>query len=303
LPPNTPRDSNDEYIPAEESWRRELRQRQSRWRASMGYPMGLHRGRPLGSRLAMPEAEEQVWNFLTPRVGDLVRREVAENAQRPRAHKKLYGEPRIFCDLLSSQPLVFNLFGELAHDLDRATAFARRLWPDRIERVTRVEFEWSPGRQNPRYLNNGSAADAALFYTTPRGGKGIVFVETKYHEDLRGKDAVTKPRYAAVARRSGAFSAGADEALGRGSLQQIWLDHLLALATRDADRLENVLFVLMYPEANPRCAEAAARYRGLLDAAAPSTFEALTLERVVEALAAEVDEPWVDAFRDRYLTA
>jgi hypothetical protein len=83
LQPSTPSDSNDEYIPAEESWRRELRQRQSRWRASMGYPMGLHRGRSLGSRLAMPEAEENLWNFLTPQIGELVRREVHENAARP----------------------------------------------------------------------------------------------------------------------------------------------------------------------------------------------------------------------------
>jgi hypothetical protein len=115
------------------------------------------------------------------------------------------------------------------------------------------------------------------------------------------KDAVSKARYAEVARRSGAFAAGAEEALGRGSLQQIWLDHLLALATRDADGLESVLFVLMSPEANPRCAEAAARYGGLLDATAPPTFEALTLERVIEAVGAEVQEPWVDAFRARYL--
>ena len=41
---------------------------------------------------------------------------------------------RLCGDMLSSQPLCFNLFGELALDLDLATEVLSLVWPRRIER-------------------------------------------------------------------------------------------------------------------------------------------------------------------------
>jgi hypothetical protein len=290
------------FVPREAPWQGELRRRQSRWRETRGYPIGLHKGRPLGSRLAMPEAEEELWNFLTPAIGELARREYTVNRSVAREQKKLYGHPRLFADLLSSQPLAFNLFGELALDVSRASAAARRLWPDRVDRVSRIEFEWSPGRWNPRYLDNGTAADIALFHTTPSGGAGVIFIETKYHEDLRGKDHALKPRYLKVALDSGAFLNHAVDTLQRGSLQQLWLDHLLVLALQKADKLDSVLFVLAYPEINERCREAVPAYRTTLDANQPPTFEARTLEELVSVLEEDGDAAWAGEFRERYLT-
>jgi hypothetical protein len=250
----------------------------------------------------MPEAEEKLWNFLTPAIGDLVRREYLVNRPLPRKRRKLYEGGRLFANLLSSQPLAFNLFGELALDLARATAAARRLWPDRVDRVTRIEFEWSPGRWNARYLDNGTAADIAIFHTTPGGGNGVIFIETKYHEDLHGKDDAIKPRYAEVALGSGAFLADAVGTLQSGSLQQLWLDHLLVLALREADNLDNALFVLAYPEINERCQEAVPAYRATLDASQPTTFEARTLEEIVAVFEEDADTAWVNEFRERYLS-
>ncbi len=213
------RENDTTFVASDAPWQRELRDRQSTWREAKGHPIGHHKGRPLGSRLAMPAAEEQLWNFLTPTIGGLVLKEYRANLERPRREQKLYGHPRLFEDLLSSQPLVFNLFGELALNLDCATQVARRLWPERVASVSGVEFEWSPGRWDARYLDNGTAADVAIFHTTPRGGTGVVFVETKYHEDLSGDDYELKPRYFAVARASGAFVDDHIDALTRGPLQ------------------------------------------------------------------------------------
>jgi hypothetical protein len=288
------------FVPSDAPWQRELRRRQSCWREARGYPLGLHHGRPLGSRLRMPDAEEKLWNFLTPTIAELVRREYVTNGSAPRERQKVYGYPRLFADLLSSQPLAFNLFGELALDLARATAVARRLWPDRVERVTNIEFEWSPGRWNRRYLDNGTAADVAIFHTTPGGGSGIIFVETKYHEDLGGKDRTIKPRYLEVALDSGAFLNHAT--LQSGRLQQLWFDHLLVLAMQRAHGLDSALFVVAYPAINPRCQEAVLAYRGALDLSKPPTFEAMTLEEVVSVFEDEWSATWVREFRERYLT-
>ena len=73
---------------------------------------GLLQG-PSSTRLAMPAAKEELWNFLTPGIGALVRAEYERNTfVRDEASKKLFGYPRLFDNLLSSQPLCFNLLGE-----------------------------------------------------------------------------------------------------------------------------------------------------------------------------------------------
>jgi hypothetical protein len=301
LAPRPERHDPITFVASDAPWQRELRDRQSRWREAKGYPIGHHKGRPLGSRLAMPAAEEHLWNFLTPAVGELVRGEYRANLSRPHGEQKLYKHPRLFEDLLSSQPLVFNLFGELALNLDRATRVARLLWPERVAAVSRVEFEWSPGRWDARYLDNGTAADVALFHTTPLGATGVVFVETKYHEDLSGADYELKPRYFEVGRASRAFIDDRMGALTRGPLQQLLFDHLLALATRDTDHHESALFVVAFPEINGRCRAAVERYREALTPAGSATFEARTLEDLVGPMGDVVGGSWEAEFRSRYL--
>lgn len=261
----------------------------------------------LGSRLPMPFAERELVNFLSPEIGALVRAEVDANkaVTDPRFHK-LYGEPRIFDDLLSSQPMCFNLFGPLALDLEAATRVARRLWPDRVDTVTAVRFEHSPGRGDPTYLDNRSAAGALIEHTTPSGGVGIIAIETKYHEDSRGssKEAIekvkAKARYGEVAEASGVFRSPTDEALRESPLWQIWLDHLLALAWQQADGLDAALFVLAYPALNLAVDRAAGSYAACL-VDGDDSFQALTLEAINSVMADEVDRPEVAAFADRYL--
>lgn len=285
----------------EAGWQSELRARQAAWRERRSLPIGHHNGRELASRLAMPDAEVHLWNFLTPAIGALAQTEYRANLTRPRNQQKVYGYPRVFEDLLSSQPMAFNLFGELALDLDLATRLARVLWPSLVDRVERIEFEWSPGRWDRRYLDNGSAADVVVFHATPTGGRGAILIETKYHEDLVGKDYALKPRYFEVASASGAFAPDAEHAVTRGILQQFWFDHLLALATKQADRLDSVRFVVIYPEVNEACADACPRYRAALTVDGAGTFEHCTLEQIVAAVASVSREEWVRAFSDRYL--
>jgi hypothetical protein len=81
-------------------------------------------------------------------------------------------------------------------------------------------------------------------------------------------------------------------------LQQLWLDHLLALSM--LHEWDTGLFVLVYPGANTSMASAADRYATtLLDA---RTFEHRTLEEMVERLRVVTTSPWVAEFVDRYLS-
>ena len=57
---------------------------------------------------------------------------------RVQSSERLIQEERLWGDLLSSQPMCFNLFGELAADLALATRTARAWWPGRVAQVTEV---------------------------------------------------------------------------------------------------------------------------------------------------------------------
>jgi hypothetical protein len=266
-------------------FRRNARLLASMWREEQGLAPGIHhpRGkagssqpRVLGSRLD-PNQARAGRNFLTPAILQQVRKRLAE----PQENQLI--QERLWIDLLSSQPMCFNLFGELAADLELATRAAQVWWPGRVAQVTEVLFEWSPGRRDRRYLGNRTAFDAVLLHTTPAGGRGFIGIETKYHERPAWPGRLTLERlarYVEVAERSAVFRPGWRDALAQTSLEQIWLDHLLALSML-GERGDG-LCVLLYPTANAAMAGAASRYTTwLLDA---RTFEHGTLEELVTRL-------------------
>ncbi len=96
---------------------------QSLWRTEQALPYGEYRGRRLGARLPTPWAQKTLANYLTDMVRAVVRSEVLD---RRKSAGTLYGRPRIFDDLLSSQPLAFKLLAELSANLNARCA-AR--WP------------------------------------------------------------------------------------------------------------------------------------------------------------------------------
>ena len=109
----------------------------------------------------MPWAEQTLANYLTDRVKQVVRHEVMDKSK---SQGKLFSRPRIFNDLLFSQPLCFNLFGEMRHDLSLATAVFNDITSGRVRTVTSVEFEESPGRGDSRYTGDNSAFDVFVTF-------------------------------------------------------------------------------------------------------------------------------------------
>jgi hypothetical protein len=75
-------------------FRRRARILQSIWRTEREYPMGEHKGRPLGSRLAVSWAEKHLSNYLNDAIGKIAWQEVDEK----KITGKLYKEPQMnFC--------------------------------------------------------------------------------------------------------------------------------------------------------------------------------------------------------------
>lgn len=253
--------------------------------------------RPLGSRINMRDAYRDGSNFL----GEPVRRAVESRLSRPERHQML-SRDRLYCDLLSSMPMCFNLFGWLHDDVALATEAVKALWPDAPGRVKAVRFEWSPGRADPDYLENRSAFDAAFELALDDGNRGIIGIETKYHEHCKPERKPKKDRrdrYETVTRNSGEFKPHALRAILGTDLQQIWLDHLLALSMlqHTGETWCWARFVLVYPRRNPSFSNAGTRYSELLSE--PRTFELRTLESILAAGALSHDQ--ASAFRKRYL--
>lgn len=284
-------------VPSDNAFQRRARLLQALWREDLGLPIGSHRGRPLGSRLAMPRAEQLLENYLTETIRACVRREVVD--ARP-AEGKLFAPPRIFDDLLSSQPLCFNLFAELQANLDLATEIFRSLLPDRVDMVTAIRFEHSPGRGDLRFTGDRSAHDVFVEYDAIRGRRGFVGIEVKYHERLDDKPARLRPRYEELADRMRIFDASRRAALREKPLQQIWRDHLLAGSYVLAEiGFDEGLFVFLHPKDNVRCVAAVNNYAACLTDA--TTFAAWTLESLVDAAEVAGAGPWTNALRRRYL--
>lgn len=283
------------WVRSDNAFQRKARLLQALWRERTNLPVGDHNGQPLGSRLPMPFARTSLANYLTTGIREVVEAEVLD----PRCSAgKLYKRPRIFDDLLSSQPMCFNLFGELQRDLGVATRALQSLEPD-IDQVTAVRFEHSPGRGDSTYTGDRSAFDVFVEYVNADGCTGFLGVEVKYHESMRDSPSTHKPRYDELADAMGCFEPSARERLRARPLQQIWRDHLLAGSLLQAGDFERGRFVFLYPSENKRCAAAVADYAETLTD--KTTLATWTLESVVAALRGVTAEPWVHHFGERYL--
>lgn len=277
-------------------FQRKARVLQALWRIEMGYPVGVTRGVIRGATLAMPWAEETLSNYLNDTIRDVIRQEV----HGPGNDDKLYGKPRIYNHLLSSQPLAFNLFAVLSRNIPLATKVFRELTAGRCQQITRMEFEYSPGRRDPRYLGDRSAFDVYAEYEGAVG-HGFIGIEVKYHEDLDNKESDHRSHYDHVADNAGCFDPGSRARLKMKPLQQVWRDHLLAesILHADKDKFTDGFFVFLSPKDNDACNAAVAAYHSCL--ISRKTFEHWTLESVAATIRRFTDDPWIASFQDRYL--
>ena len=300
-------DRNDEIRsrPAMTAFRQQTRLHQARWREVHGHPIGTQpyrprpgvETRPVGSRVPLDYGMETGANFLTPEALDAAR--ARTSFIEP---EQSFDHQRLWADLLSSEALAFNLFGDLAADLRRADRAVHAWMPDAPGRVSEIRFAHSPGRLDPDWLNSLRAFDAAIVLDQDDGSQGIIGVDVKYHERLKPEQP--KPenlwRDREVHDRSGAFRPEAfDMVKGRSELCLIWLEHLLLLSMvqHPSGAWTWGRYLVVQPAANPDMVGLSARYCELLDD--PSTFAAMTIEDLLDA--AVLPARTTAALRNRYM--
>ncbi len=267
---------------------------QSIWRNENGFNFSKY-----GNFLEPGFARKSGANFLTENIFNIVKNEISNK------HKngKMIKEPRIWNNLLSSQPLAFNLFGELSFYKDGCAKVLQDLYPERnIAIVTEIKFEHSPGRKNPKYTNDSSAFDVFIEYTGNNDERGFFGIEVKYAESLNDQPSTHKVTYERISELSKLFDMSKLEELKEKPIQQIWRDHLLTLSlfiTNDDYDIGD--FVYLYPADNENCVAGIKKYQRVFSKSKDYYFWPLTMEDLICVMKKFIKQEWVAKFEDRYL--
>ena len=241
---------------------------------------------------------ERGLNFLTPHIFEIAKRRLA-------MRKGTIDPFRLFCNMLSSQPMCFNLFGPLVDNLELATQLVQVILPGEIQTVSKVQFEYAPEPARD-YLNDRTAFDAFISFTRPDNQPGFIGMETKLVEAFSAK-VYSSPLYNHWTEHT--FSPWLPEARPRLQsidINQLWRDHMLAVAMQLApgSPYGSGRFLLVYHPLDVECVAALNVYKTLLKPEDRS-FIAMPLDIVVEkwkqSVSTAAEKQWLDNFSLRYL--
>ncbi len=277
---------------------RRVRFHQSWWRHDrLELPYGTDaRGNPYGNYLTEADALAGR-NFLTPAIHWCTRERMASRGG--------VEEFRCTRNLLSSQPMAFNIFGPLHHDPDLAAALLDPLLPGGVTSAS-VHIEWAPPKE--LHLADATSFDAAVRYTTRSGYPALAAIETKLTEPFSqktyGRGDRHAIRYREVARQSTAWLDPDATELADLGWNQLWRNHLLveSIGQREPGLL-GCQIVVRHP-LDTRCATAIQRYGQLLTDPNRVLVD-LPLDRLVDAwtpLTNATDHcEWTANLADRYV--
>lgn len=274
------------FVSTDNRFRAAARLLQALWREDRDLPMGVHlgkdgKGRKLGSSISMAAGVTGV-NFLHPAIARLAKRELIY-----REAGAVYDDTRLLTNLLSSQPLVFNLFGPLKLDLGTATAIFNEIAPGFITELTDILFEHSPGRGNLRFSGDGTAFDVLIRGIGPAGQRRFIAIEVKYSENGHEPPPRFTGRFDDIAPGTGLFVDPTDEALRANPIQQLFRQMCLAHTMLDAGLYDEGLHLFIAPALNTPAQKVATSFIPHLKSPSEGRlpFMAVTLESFVETIA------------------
>jgi hypothetical protein len=267
---------------------------QSRWRETvLALPPGLHRsGRLVGSLLADDAPADAQW--LTGEIAEYVRARVPVARRAGEAIEVT----RLRRNLLSSQPLCFNVFGQLAaYPMAGARVMSRLLDLD-VDTMDEVLVEHAPPEARRR-LADRSAFDAHLRLTV---GRQPVFVgvETKYTEPF-SRTEYTKTSYDQATKDSaGWFVRDVGEQAQQLVTNQLWRTLMLAQLSEQTSGGATGHVLVLSADEDAHATAAVAGMRPLLRH--PDRLHHVTLTRLAaEAMLEDELRPWAALLTRRYL--
>ncbi len=280
-------------LPTESKEKARLRFHQGWWRAFvLGEPEGPHplrRGESVCNVISGGEAS------LKNLIGDGARAAVESTLGERSAQGKAAGlidERRLYNNLLSSQPLVFNFFGNLQQDLSLATRLMQRLVPG-IDEVLDVRFEFAP-----RPWIDNSAFDVALVVKS-QGRTGLLGLECKFTETF-SPTVYDTCEYRDIARSCGAFRADYETCIAP-RFNQLFRNQLIAEHLVQRGEYSFRMTGLFCHEGDASAIATGNAFKALL-VDGPGSFQMLTYARFLEE-AQQLPLSWDQRIRSMMLWA
>lgn len=212
---------------------------------------------------------------------------------------------RLLNNMLSSQPMCFNLFGMLADNLFIATKFWNSVFPNTIREITYVGFEYAPSPKED-FLNDSTAFDVYFEYLDFEGGKGFIGIECKYTEPFSQKVYDKKEYRRWVDKSNSPWKKDKFDELSDLRWNQLWRDHLLVISMlNQKERKFNngILILIQHPE-DTECENTVLGYSDLL-LEDQKSFIDLPLDKLLSIWERTILEDdlkrWLLNFRSRYL--
>ena len=288
-------------VESDNSARRQYRALQSWYRQHrLGAPPGVDgHGQLVGSLIDADAVDANPGlNFLSAEIAAYVEQRVPEIE----AAGGTVDRDRLYRNMLSSQPLCFNVFGALRSHPQSAAEVLGDVFGVDIAVVDRIDVEFAPAPRDA-YLGDRTAFDAFVAYRTSTGDRAFLGVETKYTEPFspRVYTAEKHPRYAALTSEAHGFRPGALNELLHPDVNQLWRNTLLALAMTERDGYSAGYVAVLARRDDPQAERAVSRLSRQLDRP-DAVLRQATLEALVDRASAEPAlAAWASAFRTRYL--
>jgi len=256
----------------EDSFKTRMRFYQAWWRAFvLAEEQGCHpirKNELIGSTIQ--EGETSGKNFLS----ENIRKAVDETIQERKMYSAgIIEEGRLFNNLLSSQPLCFNFFGEMKIDTVFALQVLRRFYPD-LTKVNRVIFEFAP---EENYTNDNSAFDVA-FEVMSKNETGLIGFECKFTDTFSQKE-YDKDEYHGIYRQSNMF-AKEYEAFISARYNQLFRNQLIAAALLQNQKYDFVFTGLFCHPDDWQAIEVGEEFREMLNS--KILFKVITYQKYIE---------------------
>jgi hypothetical protein len=185
----------------------------------------------------------------------------------------LMEQDRLFNNLLSSQPLCFNFFGELMADSKFGLKVLQTWWPDLTE-LKKVIFEFAP---KERYTNDNSAFDIA-FEVYIGNQSGLIGLECKYTDTFSSTE-YDKPVYKEIFNKSSSFATNYDN-LKFSKYNQLFRNQLIAEGLIQNNKYDFVRTGLFCYEQDKSAIETGQELKQMLTN--PDNFKVITYRNFIE---------------------
>ncbi|MDR1897113.1 MAG: hypothetical protein LBR10_10020 [Prevotellaceae bacterium] len=219
-----------------------------------------------------------------------LKEEAEKELEAIKQRERLTDEDRLFTNLLSSQPMAFNIFLPLKwNNYEVGTSVFKEIFPFlNIRQLTDIKLEYVPGdgngKKDRKITTDNSCFDVYIEYRDNNGQKGSIGIEVKYTEPFSQSDywnitGHKKDRYIeAIKKYSAQFSIENAKEYLLPANNQLFRNQLLAEEVKDKFG-HNCIVVVVYSAEDKKCYDAIMQFRKLIKS--ENSFVPVTIDRIV----------------------